>query len=61
VLLVAIGRDFEYFEKEAGDDPELMLLIVAKQRAKTFNRSDAVKMKKYLMKKAWRPDYFRKG
>jgi len=36
ILLVEIGRDLSYFEENAKDDPATQLLVVAKERAKTF-------------------------
>ena len=61
ILLVGIGRDLSYFEENAKDDPETQLLVVAKERAKTFRPATAVKAKAELMKQSWRPAYFRAG
>src|SRR5207245_283655 len=61
ILLVGIGRDLSYFEENAKDDPETQLLVVAKERAKTFRPATAAKAKAELMKQSWRPAYFRAG
>ncbi len=61
ILLVGTGSDLAYFESGAGDDPEGMLLVLAKLRARTFNRSSAAKQKNQLLREAWRPEYFRNG
>jgi hypothetical protein len=58
VLLVGTGRDLDYFEKHAGDDPEFMLLVVAKKKEKGFSKQEADRVKATLMKDAWRPKYF---
>jgi hypothetical protein len=58
ILLVGTGRDLDYFEKHAGNDPEFMLLVSAKKREKTFSQQEAEKLKVTLMKDAWRPKYF---
>jgi hypothetical protein len=61
ILLVGVGHDLPYFEKEAGDDPNLMLLIVAKKQKATFTEAGASKLKASLLKEAWRPESFKKG
>jgi hypothetical protein len=55
---VGIGRDLCYFEDNAKEDPETELLVVAKERAKTFRPAAAAKAKAELMKQSWRPEYF---
>jgi hypothetical protein len=59
ILLVGIQKNLPYFEKHAGDDPELMLLIVAKQRENMISQSEAAKLEVDLIRTAWRPDFFR--
>ena len=58
ILLVGIERDLPYFEKQAGDSPELMLLIVAKVRTQEITQAGCAKLKSKLMREAWRPHYF---
>jgi hypothetical protein len=60
ILLVGINRAVPYFEKNAGDDPELMLLIVGMQKENIISQSEGSKLKANLMRTAWRPDFFRK-
>jgi hypothetical protein len=60
VLLVGIDKKLPYFEEQSGDDPETMLLIVAKQRGNTISQAKAVQLKAKLMSESWRPEYFRK-
>jgi len=60
ILLIGIEGELPYFEKKAGDDPELMLLIVAKQREKPLSQAESAKLKTNLMREGWRPDFFRK-
>jgi len=59
VLLVGTGRDLSYFEENAKDGPESLLLVVAKERSTTFRDVDTAKTKKQLMRESWRPEYFR--
>ena len=61
ILLVGIdGDDLQYFEKEAKDDPELMLLIISRQRDKTISQAETAKLRAKLMREGWRPDFFNK-
>jgi hypothetical protein len=59
ILLVGIDRELQYFEEKAGDDPELMLLIVGRQRDRTINQAETPKIKAKLMREGWRPEFFR--
>ena len=43
------------FEKNAGGDPESMLLIIAKERLKRVKTSEAPKLKAALIKSFWDP------
>jgi hypothetical protein len=54
-----MGRDLPYFEKNAGDDPEFMLLVVARQRDAMVSQPDAPKLKSRLLRERWRPNFFR--
>jgi hypothetical protein len=56
---VGIDRELQYFEEKAGDDPELMLLIVGRQRDRTINQAETPKIKAKLMREGWRPEFFR--
>jgi hypothetical protein len=60
ILLVGIDKQLPNFEEQAGDDPETMLLIVAKQRESTISQAKAAQVKAKLIRESWRPDYFRK-
>jgi hypothetical protein len=60
ILLVGIDKELPYFEEKAGADPDTMLLIVAKQREKRISQAKAAQVKAELMRKSWRPEYFRK-
>lgn len=60
IILVGIEKELPYFEKDAGDDPELMLLIVARLRDKAVSQASAAGLKASLMREGWRPDFFRK-
>jgi len=59
IILVGIGKDLHYFEKEARDDPGLMLLIVGRQRDRIISQAETAKLKTKLMREGWRPDYLR--
>jgi hypothetical protein len=59
ILLVGMERSLPYFEKHAGDDPELMLLIVALQRETAVSAASTASLKTRLMREAWRPSFFR--
>jgi hypothetical protein len=60
ILLVGTEKSLPYFEKHAGDDPELMLLIVALQRETTLSEASTARLKARLMREAWRPSFFRR-
>ena len=53
ILLVGKEKGFAYFEKESGDDPELMLLIVGRQRDEVISRTETPKLKAKLMREGW--------
>jgi hypothetical protein len=58
VLLVGSARDLSYFEKNGEGGAETMLLVVAKERSRTFRDRDAATTKKQLMREPWHPEYF---
>jgi hypothetical protein len=58
LVLVGIHRDLDYFEENAGDDPETMLYIVGKVRDKKLDKSVSAETKATLIQEAWRPEYF---
>ena len=60
ILLVGTDRDIKYFEENAGDDPEFMLLLNSKGRERILSRSGTARLKAKLMRESWRPEYFRK-
>jgi hypothetical protein len=57
ILLIEITQRLADFEKQAGDDPELTLLYIAKERFKKLQASDSSKLKARLMKDCWNPHY----
>jgi hypothetical protein len=59
MLLIGLSHDLSYFEEEAKDDPEAMLLIVCKKREGTFTRAKGQRIKARLLKESWRSDYFK--
>ncbi len=59
VLLIGLGRALSYFEEKADDDPNYMLLLVAKTRTESFHQKSAARIKTRLMREAWKPEYFR--
>jgi len=61
MLLIGTERDLLYFEENAGDDPESMLLILAKIREKKIRPAESARLKAKLMLEAWRPQYFREA
>jgi hypothetical protein len=60
ILLVGIDEDLPYFEEKAGNDPELMLLIIAGQREQAIGQAESAKLKASLMRDGWKPDFLRK-
>jgi hypothetical protein len=60
ILLMGLEDSVPYFEEHAGDDPTLMLLIVALPKEEAVSLATTARLKATLMREAWRPDYFRK-
>jgi hypothetical protein len=60
IMLLAAPSDIDYFEKNAADDPELMLLIVGMSRVETLSEKTSSGLKARLMREAWDPKHFRK-
>jgi len=58
VLAVGIDRDLPYFEQNAKDDPDFMLLIVSKTRIAGISSKDSAELKEKLMRDAWHPDFY---
>jgi hypothetical protein len=61
IMLVGLSRAISYFEENAGDDPEFMLLLVGMLRVRTFDAVSARATKARLLKGAWRPEFFRQS
>jgi hypothetical protein len=60
IMLLALPADIDYFEKNASDDPELMLLIVGMARTEVLTEKTSAAVKARLMREAWNPNFFRK-
>ena len=60
IMLVAFPADVDYFETNAADNPELMLLIVGMTRTEVFSDTTFPGTKRRLMREAWNPKWFRK-
>jgi hypothetical protein len=58
ILLVGVHTDLPYFEQEARDDPETMLLIVSKGRRSKLTPNASERIKEKLFRQSWRPDDF---
>jgi hypothetical protein len=56
VLLIGLHSDLPHFEEQAADDPESMLLIVAKGRRTGLTRAQSTRVKARLLKESWHPD-----
>jgi hypothetical protein len=56
ILLVGLHRDLPYFEEQARDDPESMLLIVAKGRRTALTQVESARVKARPFKESWHPD-----
>jgi hypothetical protein len=59
ILIVGADADSRYFEQNAKDDPEFMLLLVSKTRINGISEEEANKLKRKLMRDAWRPDFYK--
>jgi hypothetical protein len=59
IVLVGAKDGLSYFEQNAGDDPEFMLLVVSKVRRTPLTRRKSAKLKARLMRESWRPEFFR--
>jgi hypothetical protein len=60
IMLLALPADIDYFEKNAADDPELMLLIVGMARTEVLTEKTSAAVKARLMRETWNPNFFRK-
>jgi len=58
ILAVGAARDLSYFEQNAKDDPEFMLLLVSKTRICGITPGETVALKEKLLRDAWRPDFY---
>jgi hypothetical protein len=58
-MLVGLSDGLDYFKEKAGDDPELMLLIVGMVRTDALDEKTAPAFKRKLIKDGWRPSFFR--
>lgn len=59
VLAVGTDSDSRYFEEQAKDDPEFMLLLVSKARINRISEKDTDELKKKLIRDAWRPEFYK--
>ena len=59
ILLVGLGSDLPYFEQEARDDPESMLLIVCKGRRGKLTPASSKRVKAQLLEQSWHPEDFK--
>jgi hypothetical protein len=60
IMIIAVPSGIEYFDKNAGDDAELMLLIVGMARTEMLPEKTSSTVKTRLMREAWDPKFFRK-
>lgn len=58
LLLIGALSDISRFEEGAKDDPETMLLVIAKERSSKIAGRHTKKIKARLMKESWRPEHF---
>jgi hypothetical protein len=58
ILLVGTKEDLRRFEKNAGDNPGFMLLVIARKRESLFTSESAASVKARLLREAWRPAFF---
>jgi len=59
ILVVGTDSDSRYFEKNAKEDPEFMLLLVSKARINGISEKDTNELKEKLMREAWRPEFYK--
>ncbi len=58
ILAVGMDDDLPYFEQNAKDNPELMLLMVSKTRITGISPKESAGLKDKLMREGWRPDFY---
>jgi hypothetical protein len=58
VLAIGIDRDLTYFEQNAMDNPNFMLLLLSKTRIAGISSKDSAALREKLMREAWHPDFF---
>jgi len=62
IFLVGTNRALADFEQNAGDQPTIQFLVVAKARSRLFkNQDEAMQIKKKLMLESWHQSYFEAG
>lgn len=59
ILVVGTDSDSRYFEKNAKEDPEFMLVLVSKTRINGISEKNTNELKKKLMREAWRPNFYK--
>ena len=60
ILLIGMDKSVAYFEQHAGDDPQVMLLILAVPREAALSQAATTAVKARLMRQAWHPEFLRK-
>lgn len=58
IFLVGLEEALPYFEQEAKDDPDFMLLLVARKREKAISYAETKQIKETLMRDEWQPESF---
>jgi hypothetical protein len=54
--LLGSKEQITYFQENAGDDPELMLMICSREKVESFTPEKSQLVQARLLKEAWRPD-----
>jgi len=59
ILLMGLRWDYSYFLDHAGNDPTFTLLLCSHEKQENIQPSESLALQKKLMKKGWRPEWFK--
>jgi hypothetical protein len=59
IFAVGTGRELEYFEGHANDDPEYMFLMSSLKRERAIRETESAALHKKLIQEKWKPEFYK--